>query len=193
FITPWVGTETQLQGTDVQFATPWEGTGGQLHEVGARFTGPLALSSLEDDGVGARFTGPWVPSSSSTISLAMDDLSLQQTTPIPRMANLSGPQGGASPLRPYRLEHYQSRGVPVSLTRSASGTLRLRPAGSKERRTTADLAPASQKIVPGESSPALQSWERRRHMVYTWFVLLTLFLLVILGGICLDSLIASYR
>ncbi len=163
------GAEEQLHGTGVRFASPWEGTGGQLHEVVARFTQPLVISSEQDD------------------------LTLQQTMPIARIPELSGAQSGLKPLRPYRLQRYQSRGVPVSLSRSASGTLRLRPAGNRERRATADLAPAPQKIVPGESAPALQSWERRRRTVLTWLVLLTLFLLVILGGIGLDSLIASYR
>jgi hypothetical protein len=69
--------------------------------------------------------------------------------------------------------------------------LRLRPAG--KQRATADLAPAPHKIVPGASWSALQSWERKRRTIYTWLILLTLFLLVILGGIGLDSLIASYR
>ena len=181
------GTNAQLPGTGVRFTTPWEGTGGQLHEVGARFTTPLGSSPL---GSNPRTT---------------DDFTLQQTMPIasiPDMANVGarfttplGSPPSASPsgssLKPYRLQRYQSRGVPVSLSRSTSGTLRLRPTG--ERRVTADLAPAPHKIVPGEPSPALQSWERRRHALYTWLVLLLLFLLVVLGGIGLDSLIASYR
>ncbi len=164
FITPWRGTEEQLPGTGVRFAIPWEGTGGQLHEVGTRFTSPLTLEN---------------------------DLALQQTLPMPQVVDASRAQSGLSALRPHRLQRYQSRGIPVALSRSTSGTLRLRPAG--ERRATADLAPAPHKIVPGEPSPALQSWERKRHTIYTWLILLTLFLLVILGGIGLDSLIASYR
>lgn len=201
FITPLEGTEMQLQGgAGVRFATPWEGTGGQLHEVGARFTEPLTSG----DGREERFTvlwetPPWV--TAPTTQARMDDLTLQQTMPIPRIPDLSGAQSGLSQLRPYRLQRYQSRGVPVALSHSASGMPGLRPAsnpagspaGNKERRTTADLMPAPLKIVPGESSPALQSWERRRHTIYTWLVLLTLFLLVVLGGIGLDSLIANYR
>jgi hypothetical protein len=198
------GTETQLHGAGVRFAAPWEGTGGQLHEVWARFTEPLTPSSSQNDYVGVPFTSPWettlvVPgslASSQSDQSSKDDLTFQQTMPIPRIPELSGAQSGLSPLsplRPHRLQRYQSRGVPVSLSRSTSGTLRLRPAGHKERRATADLAPAPQKIVPGESSPALQSWERRRRTIYTWLVLLTLFLLVVLGGIGLDSFIANYR
>jgi hypothetical protein len=144
-----------------------ESTGGQLHEVWARFSSPDEFDK--------------------------DDLTLQQTMPMPRIAEVSGAQSGLSALRPYRLQRYQSRGVAVSVSRSASGTLRLRPAGSREQRATADLAPAPQKIVPGVSAPALQSWERRRRTLYTWLVLLTLFLLVVLGGMGLDSLIANYR
>ena len=192
FITPWRGTEEQLPGTGVQFAIPWEGTGGQLHEVGTRFSGPLAYDG--NDGVGARFTNPHDearftdPRGDAT---AKDDLTLQQTMPILRIPELSGAQSGLNALRPQRLQRYQSRGIPVSLSRSASGTLRLRPTG--ERRVTADLAPAPQKIVPGRPSSARQSWERKRRVLYTWLILLTLFLLVILGGIGLDSLIANYR
>src|SRR5450631_974982 len=173
------GVNAQLQGTGVRFTTPWEGTGGQLHEVGARFTSPLPVSNPL--GTNQRTT---------------DDFTLQQTMPIariPNMDNIGARFTTPQALKPYRLQRYQSRGVPVSLSRSASGTLRLRPAGSKEQRATADLAPAPQKIVPGEPSPALQSWERRRHDMYTWLVLLLLFLLVVLGGIGLDSLIASYH
>jgi len=180
FITPWRGTEEQLPGTGVRFAIPWEGTGGQLHEVGTRFSGPLAHDG--GDGVGARFTND------ATVN---DDLTLQQTMPIPRIPELSGAHSGLNALRPQRLQRYQSRGIPVSLSRSASGTLRLRP--TSKRRVTADLAPAPHKIVPDEPWPALQSWERKRRTIYAWLILLTLFLLVILGGIGLDSLIASYR
>ena len=187
------GTNAQLPGTGVRFTTPWEGTGGQLHEVGARFTSPLGSPSS---------ASPLGSSPLGANPRTTDDFTLQQTMPIasiPNMDNVgaqftspsgSSPQTGSS-LKPYRLQRYQSRGVPVSLSRSTSGTLRLRPAG--ERRATADLAPAPHKIVPGEPSPALQSWERGRHALYTWLVLLLLFLLVVLGGIGLDSLIATYR
>ena len=170
------GTDMHLPGTGVQFTTPWEGTGGQLHEVGARFTGQLMEMYPQD------------ASSSQANQRITDDFTLQQTMPIARIPNMHNVA-----LKPHRLQRYQSRGVPVSLSRSASGTLRLRPAGTNEPRATADLAPAPHKIVPGEPSPALQSWERRRHAFYTWLVLLSLFLLVVLGGIGLDSLIASYR
>jgi hypothetical protein len=182
------GTNAQLQGTGVRFTTPWEGTGGELHEVGARFTSPLGSNLLGTNQLGSNLLG--------TNPRTTDDFTLQQTMPIariPHMDNAGTPFTGQHTLKPYRLQRYQSRGVPVSLSRSASGTLRLRPAGSKEQRATADLAPAPYKIVPGEPSPALQSWERRRHEIYTWLVLLLLFLLVVLGGIGLDSLIASYR
>ena len=186
------GIHAPLPGTGVRFTTPWEGTGGQLHEVGARFTSPLgstpSANPLGSTPLGAKLR-------------TTDDFTLQQTMPIASIPNNnvgarftspsgSSPQTGSF-LKPYRLQRYQSRGVPVSLSRSTSGTLRLRPTG--ERRVTADLAPAPHKIVPGEPSPALQSWERRRHALYTWLVLLLLFLLVVLGGIGLDSLIASYR
>ena len=208
------GTNAQLPGTGVQFTTPWEGTGGQLHEVGARFTSPLSGSNQSGTNpLGSNLLGSSLSRSNPRTT---DDFTLQQTMPIARIPNMdnvgapftspwgSTPSGtspwGSNPLestpqtlKPYRLQRYQSRGVPVSLSRSVSGTLRLRPAGSKEQRATADLAPAPQKIVPGEPSPALQSWERRRHDMYTWLVLLLLFLLVVLGGIGLDSLIASYR
>jgi hypothetical protein len=188
------GTNAQLQGTGVQFTTPWEGTGGQLHEVGARFTSPLLGTSPL--GTNPLESNPLGSSLSRLNPRTTDDFTLQQTMPIARIpdmdtigARFTNPQA----LKPYRLQRYQSRGVPVSLSRSVSGTLRLRPAGSKEPRATADLTPAPQKIVPGEPSPALQSWERRQHDIYTWLVLLLLFLLVVLGGIGLDSLIASYR
>ncbi len=213
------GTETQLHGTGVRFAAPWEGTGGQLHEVGARFTQPLLSSSAQNAAVGAPFTSPWgtipwgtspwetnsletpapgtlpmLPDTRTSDRANKDDLTLQQTMPMARIPEVSGAQSGLSPLRPHRLQRYQSRGVPVSPSRSASVTPRLRPAGDKEQRSTADLAPTPQKIVPNApSSPTLQSWERRRHAIYTWLVLLTLFLLVVLGGIGLDALIASYR
>jgi hypothetical protein len=189
------GAETQLHGTGARFATPWEGTGGELHEVGARFTSPWeamlwGTTCTETPAPGAF---PALPDMLASDQFDKDDLTLQQTMPIPRIAELSGAQSGLSPLRPYRLQRYQSRGVPVLPSRSASGALKLRPAGNKEPRTTADLAPAPQKIVPDTSSPALRSWERRRHAIYTWLVLFTLFLLVVLGGIGLDSLLASYR
>ena len=212
------GTNAQLQGTGVRFTTPWEGTGGQLHEVGARFTSPLLGTSLlgtnplESNPLGSNPLGsnPLGSFLSRSNPRTTDDFTLQQTMPIARIpdmdnvgARFTSPSGTfpwgtpqeSTPqtLKPYRLQRYQSRGVPVSLSRSASGTLRLRPAGSKEQRATADLAPAPQKIVPGAPSPTLQSWERRRHAIYTWLVLLLLFLLVVLGGIGLDSLIASYR
>ena len=205
------GIHAPLPGTGVRFTTPWEGTGGQLHEVGARFTSPLGSTpSVNPLDLGK----PLGSSPLGTNLRTTDDFTLQQTMPIASIPNnnvgarFTSPQSpenvgarftspsGSSPqtgsfLKPYRLQRYQSRGVPVSLSRSTSGTLRLRPTG--ERRVTADLAPAPHKIVPGEPSPALQSWERRRHALYTWLVLLLLFLLVVLGGIGLDSLIASYR
>ena len=177
-----------LQGAGVRFTTPWEGTGGQLHEVGERFTGPLG--------------SPLGTNQLETSSRTTDDFTLQQTIPIASIPNagdvgtpLKSPSVGigSQALRPYRLQRYQSRGVPVALSSSSSVSLKLRPAGTNGQRVTADLTPAPQKIVPGESSPALQSWERRRRDMYVWLVLLLLFLLVALGGIGLDSLIASYR
>lgn len=191
FITPWLGTEEQLPGTGVRFAIPWEGTGGQLHEVASRFTSPL---TLEPPNVGARFTSPLAnPLASPLTNLnslsTREDLTLQPTQPMARIPEQAGGQSGQNPLRPNRLERYQAQGAPIA--QSGTTTVRLRPAG--ERRITADLAPAPQKVVPGQPLPALQSWERKRRAIYTWLILLTLFLLVILGGIGLDSLIASYR
>ncbi len=122
-----------------------------------------------------------------------EDVTLQQTRPdvVP------GPTGSQR-LRPYRLQRYQSRGVTVALSRSTSGTLRLRPSPPQRPRqarrsddggwVTGQLVPAAQKLVPLEAPPA-----RRWHELYIWLVLVVLFLLVILGGIGLDSLIASYR
>jgi len=149
-----------------------------LEDVGTRSTGPLR--NVEN--VGARFINP---SSSDTENGGG------------RFINLStNAQSGLNPLRPSRLQHYQAQGVYRSQT--TNGTLGLRSSvrqGSRQTqaRATADLAPVPHKLVPIEPSPTPQSWERRRRDIYMWLVLFMLFLLVVLGGIGLDSLIANYH
>jgi hypothetical protein len=185
-----------LQGCGVQFVAAWEGTGGELHEVGARFTGPLVAPSWETDSWMETLAARAVPDVPDG-----DDLALQRTMPIARIPELSSVQSGISPLRRYRLQHVGAPFISPSPTNGVgapfisppftSPSRPLRPAGNQEQRTRADLVLEAQKIVPGESSPAQQSWERRRHTIYTWLVLLTLFLLAVLGGIGLDSLIAN--
>jgi hypothetical protein len=118
-----------------------------------------------------------------------EDITLQQTRPdvVP------GPIGSQR-LRPYRMQKYQSRAV--ALARPASETLGLRPSrieppapirlpGDGER-VTGQLVLAAQKLEPRAEA-------KRWRELYVWLVLVVLFLLVVLGGIGLDSLIASYR
>ncbi len=114
-----------------------------------------------------------------------EDITLQQTRPDVVPSPI-----GSQRLRPYRMQRYQSR--TVALARPTSGTLRLRPSQIElpkrppveGERVTGQLA--AQKLEP------LAGAKRWRELS-VWLVLVVLFLLVVLGGIGLDSLIASYR
>jgi hypothetical protein len=118
-----------------------------------------------------------------------EDITLQQTRPdvVP------GP-GGSQRLRPYRMQRYRR----ATAARPTSGALLLSPlqteqptllrASSAGERVTGQLALAVQKLEP-LAATEVKRWRE----LYVWLVLVVLFLLVVLGGIGLDSLIATYR
>ncbi len=118
-----------------------------------------------------------------------EDITLQQTRPdvVP------GP-GVSQRLRPYHMQRY--RRVPVALALSTSGALApsqteqptLMRASSDGERVTGQLALAVQKLEPRAAIEA-----KRWRELYVWLVLVVLFLLVVLGGLGLDSLIGNYR
>ena len=120
-----------------------------------------------------------------------EDITLQQTRP-----DVEPGPGDSQRLRPYRMQRYHR--VPVALARPTSGALILPPsqteqpallrASSDGERVTGQLALAVQKLEPLAASGA-----KRWRELYVWLVLVVLFLLVVLGGIGLDSLIANYR
>jgi hypothetical protein len=120
-----------------------------------------------------------------------EDITLQQTRP-----DVVPGQIGSQRLRPYRMQGY--RRATEALARSTSGVLLLPPSQTEQptlmrvasdgERVTGQLALAVQKLEPLAASGA-KSWRE----LYVWLVLVVLFLLVVLGGIGLDSLIANYR
>lgn len=182
-------SNSQTDPVGVPFRNPSRSTNPQTDATG------IQLPNSQTNPVGASFRNPSLPVNPWLANLPLADLdqvdlTLQQTTPIPLIPDLSGPQSG---LNPYRLQHYQSQGTPVPIMRSVNEVLELRQAGIQRYRETADLVPASQKIVPNRPSATRRRWERRRRNIYMWLVLLMLFLLVILGGIGLDSLLAVYH
>lgn len=120
-----------------------------------------------------------------------EDITLQKTRP-----DIVPDPIASQRLRPYQMQRYQSRRVPVARARSTSEALTLPPsqaeqplllrAPSEGERVTGQLALAVQKLEPLATA---KSWRE----LYVWLVLIVLFLLVVLGGIGLDSLIATYR
>jgi hypothetical protein len=119
-----------------------------------------------------------------------EDITLQKTRPdiVP------GPIGSQR-LHPYQMQRYQSRRASVRSS-SMSEALTLPPSQIEQpllmrapregERVTGQLALAVQKLEPLSTA---KSWRE----LYVWLVLIVLFLLVVLGGIGLDSLIATYR
>jgi hypothetical protein len=120
-----------------------------------------------------------------------ENITLQPTRPDV----LPGPTGSQR-LRPYPMQGYQARGASGGLTRSVSEALVLPPSQrelalrvpAEGERVTGQLAQAVQKLEPLAVSKT-KSWRE----LYVWLVLVALFLLVVLGGMGLDALIATYR
>ena len=120
-----------------------------------------------------------------------EDVTLQPTRPDMEPDATSSPQ-----LRPYHMQRY--REFPAALSPSTSGAIELLPTRPElprpthalltDERVTGQLVPAAQQLEPPAATEA-----KRRHELYVWLVLIVLFLLVVLGGIGLDALIASYR
>ncbi|HEV2656426.1 MAG TPA: hypothetical protein VGT82_15785 [Ktedonobacteraceae bacterium] len=118
-----------------------------------------------------------------------EDITLQQTRP-----DVEPGPGGSQRLRPYRMQKYHR----ATVARPTSGVLVLPPsqteqptllrASSDGERVTGQLALAVQKLEPLAASGA-----KRWRELYVWLVLVVLFLLVVLGGIGLDTLLAAYR
>lgn len=116
-----------------------------------------------------------------------EDITLQQTRP-----DVEPGPGGSQRLRPYRMQKYRSAARPTSgallLPPSQTEQPTLLRASSEGERVTGQLALAVQKLEPLSAAGA-----KRWRELYAWLVLVVLFLLVVLGGIGLDSLLANYR